>query len=235
MGWIAFIDDDDMSDCVIILPIADVVCITQQIDEKKARISSQGVDGKLEHYDTAEIATFHSLDDALRHMAKTCNPARCRVCGCTDEDCSQCVENTGTPCSWVAPDLCSACAPDAFLELPNVGDIGTAAHPIEPETSYARALQTKTCPHCQGNIEANIWDCPVCARSLSEVPDGRKPGDEWTTPGGRLLRYVPWTDQLGPTLAVLDVAANEIIAMRDASCIPRDFSGPGKPTIGLDD
>lgn len=35
----------------------------------------------------------------------------CRVCGCTDEDCSQCVEKTGEPCSWVEgeEDLCSAC------------------------------------------------------------------------------------------------------------------------------
>ncbi len=34
---------------------------------------------------------------------------RCRICGCTDADCSQCVERTGTPCHWVASDLCSAC------------------------------------------------------------------------------------------------------------------------------
>ena len=34
----------------------------------------------------------------------------CRVCGCTDEDCSGCYVRTGVPCSWVEPDLCSACA-----------------------------------------------------------------------------------------------------------------------------
>lgn len=33
----------------------------------------------------------------------------CRVCGCTDTDCRQCVEKTGAPCHWVEPDLCSAC------------------------------------------------------------------------------------------------------------------------------
>ena len=33
----------------------------------------------------------------------------CRVCGCTDDDCSQCVEKTGMACHWVEPDLCSAC------------------------------------------------------------------------------------------------------------------------------
>ena len=34
----------------------------------------------------------------------------CRKCGCTDADCSGCIERTGAPCSWVEPDLCSACA-----------------------------------------------------------------------------------------------------------------------------
>lgn len=33
----------------------------------------------------------------------------CRVCGCTDDDCSQCIERTGEPCSWADDDLCSAC------------------------------------------------------------------------------------------------------------------------------
>jgi hypothetical protein len=34
---------------------------------------------------------------------------RCRVCGCTDDDCHQCIEKTGEPCYWVEEDLCSAC------------------------------------------------------------------------------------------------------------------------------
>lgn len=33
----------------------------------------------------------------------------CRVCGCTDDDCSGCIERTGVPCYWVENDLCSAC------------------------------------------------------------------------------------------------------------------------------
>lgn len=41
----------------------------------------------------------------------------CRVCGCTENDCSQCIALTGAPCWWVGPDLCSACL-----------DIKTKAH-----------------------------------------------------------------------------------------------------------
>lgn len=33
----------------------------------------------------------------------------CRVCGCTELDCRGCIERTGSPCSWIAIDLCSAC------------------------------------------------------------------------------------------------------------------------------
>lgn len=38
---------------------------------------------------------------------------RCRVCGCTDDDCSQCIAATGIPCSWVEgedPPICTRCA-----------------------------------------------------------------------------------------------------------------------------
>ena len=33
----------------------------------------------------------------------------CRVCGCTEDNCKQCVKKTGEPCHWVEWDLCSAC------------------------------------------------------------------------------------------------------------------------------
>lgn len=36
---------------------------------------------------------------------------KCRVCGCTQENCRQCIDRTGEPCSWIEPDLCSACYP----------------------------------------------------------------------------------------------------------------------------
>jgi hypothetical protein len=33
----------------------------------------------------------------------------CRVCGCTDTDCSDCIVDQGYPCYWVEYDLCSRC------------------------------------------------------------------------------------------------------------------------------
>ena len=36
-------------------------------------------------------------------------PRSCRKCGCTEKDCRQCIERTGTTCRWVEIDLCSAC------------------------------------------------------------------------------------------------------------------------------
>lgn len=34
----------------------------------------------------------------------------CRICGCTDDDCSQCIEAQGEPCFWIEENLCSRCA-----------------------------------------------------------------------------------------------------------------------------
>lgn len=39
----------------------------------------------------------------------------CRICGCTDDDCAQCIALTGAPCWWIALDICSACDPNAIL------------------------------------------------------------------------------------------------------------------------
>jgi hypothetical protein len=43
-------------------------------------------------------------------MPKQREERRCRTCGCTDNDCCQCIAKTGRPCYWVEEDLCSACA-----------------------------------------------------------------------------------------------------------------------------
>lgn len=51
----------------------------------------------------------------------------CRDCGCTDDDCSLCIERTGMPCFWVAPDLCSAC-----LFAPQVERATPSCHAAEP-------------------------------------------------------------------------------------------------------
>lgn len=33
----------------------------------------------------------------------------CINCGCTDQDCMQCIKKTGNPCYWIIPNRCSAC------------------------------------------------------------------------------------------------------------------------------
>jgi hypothetical protein len=55
--------------------------------------------------------------DETPEAPKASTPGVCRVCKCTDDDCSQCIAKTGEPCAWVEPDLCSACDTDAAAEL----------------------------------------------------------------------------------------------------------------------
>ena len=40
----------------------------------------------------------------------------CKVCGCTDLDCSQCITDQGEACYWVLNNLCSRCAPKVCTE-----------------------------------------------------------------------------------------------------------------------
>jgi hypothetical protein len=39
----------------------------------------------------------------------------CRICACTDTDCSWCIALYGEPCYWSEPNLCSACFIDGEL------------------------------------------------------------------------------------------------------------------------
>lgn len=49
------------------------------------------------------------IEAILRRSNSTEGARRCRECGCTEADCSECVERTGEPCFWIEVDLCSAC------------------------------------------------------------------------------------------------------------------------------
>jgi hypothetical protein len=60
----------------------------------------------------AFVYTNESFDDEFS------SAGTCRVCGCTDDNCRQCIEKTGGPCHWVEDDLCSACAPAPSIILP---------------------------------------------------------------------------------------------------------------------
>lgn len=46
---------------------------------------------------------------------------KCRVCGCTDDDCTGCIAKTGQPCYWVEEDLCSACQDRPLILTPEGG------------------------------------------------------------------------------------------------------------------
>jgi len=63
----------------------------------------------LDDGDKAELDRIRARIAAIDVALDDNEPLHCRVCGCTEYDCSGCVERTGHACSWVEPDLCSAC------------------------------------------------------------------------------------------------------------------------------
>lgn len=80
--------------------------------ELVASLSSQQLE------DLAVGTIQRGIDDLTAELAGT--PRSCRICMCTDQDCTSCIERTGHACYWVEDDLCSACAgagPGTDLEL----------------------------------------------------------------------------------------------------------------------
>lgn len=71
----------------------------------------QPIRASMEPEDAQFVAEVDGLILRLRLAAARADgvPA-CQKCGCTDADCSGCIERTGMACHWVAADLCSACA-----------------------------------------------------------------------------------------------------------------------------
>lgn len=68
--------------------------------ENQAGSIKESVRRDLTAFFTAYYAAIPSIFDS----------STCRQCGCTDDDCTECVERTGEACHWVEVDLCSACA-----------------------------------------------------------------------------------------------------------------------------
>jgi hypothetical protein len=85
----------------------------------------------------------------------------CRVCGCTQENCSQCVAKTGEPCYWVEEDLCSACVEPAGVHHPTVED-ATKAHLDAQAERTAAAMPAGVAkvlqPDAADRLEANVRD-----------------------------------------------------------------------------
>ena len=73
----------------------------------------------MEQFDDDPSFRSHALS-AREKLVPTPGLRRtCRMCGCTDDDCSECIEKTGAHCHWVEPDLCSACV-TTIIENPGV-------------------------------------------------------------------------------------------------------------------
>jgi hypothetical protein len=63
---------------------------------------------------SGEFIEKHGRDELLEMLnviERRRGDRRCRECGCTDDNCHDCVVRTGAMCYWVEVDLCSACIP----------------------------------------------------------------------------------------------------------------------------
>ena len=100
----------------------------------------------------------------------------CRVCGCTDDDCSGCIKRTGRACHWVEADLRSACR-DAMADAPGAcvdADGGLVAAEDPPGLGSCCGGCGRKADQCIVMLQKRAptpgrgWGCFVCGCS----PDG---------------------------------------------------------------
>jgi hypothetical protein len=93
----------------------------------------------------------------------------CRVCGCTEDDCSGCIERTGKPCHWVAEDLCSACATPTTDRSPT---FGLAWSEIPVAHLRAHGVSTRALDHMEKNGWRTVGDVQAAIReATAQKPD----------------------------------------------------------------
>jgi len=85
--------------------LADKLCDSWNAHETAGKL------GKAFGIDVPAIIKAATPKAEKPKKGKSVRAGVCRECGCTDDNCEQCIEATGEPCTWVEDDLCSACAP----------------------------------------------------------------------------------------------------------------------------
>lgn len=127
----------------------------------------------------------------------------CRFCGCTDADCSRCVNRTGSACWWVAEDVCSACQQLGATAIP---------HPRLPRSEWRRVEREHE--HFRGCIH-NMWPVDqIEARDktvawwmdvIGEMPAQITPAD-WTVAPPGFVEHVQASLADREALALLDAS-----------------------------
>jgi DnaK suppressor protein len=104
--------------------------------EKKPRVKKEKGTVKLQDSENSESGDLQSDNNAKEKSTVIVQEKirTCRVCGCTDNNCQQCVEKTGSACHWVEQDLCSACMEEPEIEVKDQrASTVTEEKPVEPE------------------------------------------------------------------------------------------------------
>lgn len=110
------------------------------------------------------FATFNSVRSLF--LIPEAKEQRCRVCGCTEENCRQCIEASGQPCHWIETDLCSRCDAEASNES-RIQDPGSGERQSEGSDKTQKQKSTKR------RIDA-AHHMPAAAASSSNGKAGRK-------------------------------------------------------------
>lgn len=122
----------------------------------------------------------------------------CRICKCTEADCSKCIARTGTPCSWSDAEktLCSACLPILETDI-SILFIGMHAITDQGRTSKLDAAGIRTIGHVlaigptpKGMRMTDVQDLKAAAEAFVKRQLGETAADQPNTLEGELKRLL---------------------------------------------
>lgn len=104
----------------IIGPLTSCICGYPIVRYETSTLHRESCPGHLTILGQREVAARFGVE------VEDVDGPMCRICGCVDGDCTNCIRRTGLACSWVEHDLCSACAQVAeqLGELDTLGKAG---------------------------------------------------------------------------------------------------------------
>ncbi len=86
--------------------------LAKDIQSKLVRLRNKAALVELDPSPGRNLTSLRNTAAEMIDLLHKVAARRCRVCGCTQHDCEQCIEKTGDACTWVSLDLCSACVED---------------------------------------------------------------------------------------------------------------------------
>jgi PRTRC genetic system protein E len=159
---------------------------------------------------------------------------RCRVCGCTEYNCKQCIEKDGHACHWVEEDLCSSRKEEPVVKVTDSRAINNIPSPNNTDMNFFEQLAAL------GHVDLTMRimqknDKLTIGIDLGLKSTGIKPINITGTPaeidGEFFTSIIPKVNEIRGLVSNLDEVKEEAIAKASSKTYTKKETSKSKPTV----